>query len=1088
MTQYTRYVSAYWGSNYSKSNSSSAVTPAGIPSGLAATGIHVSSVSISWANAGATRYAIERSTGIGTPANWASIITWTDNLTVTNYTDTGLADCTTYWYRIKSYNSAGIINDIPGNEINVFTRIKAPGTLYGNAVSTDSINWRWLDNSVGETGYSVYSSTGGLFANLSANVTFWVETGLQANTQYIRYASAYNSNDSANSNVVPRYTLANMPTGVTATAVNTTSSTIIWDNVGATTYWIDRSTGFAAPVNWIVLNCECIGIGYVDSLSPETTYWYRIRSLNGDVVVNPVYDTISIITKIAPPSPFYGTALSGTEMYWGWQDNSNIETGYYIYSIGDILDQTLPANTTFWIETGLQANTQHTRYASVYNLTDSAISNVVTRYTLLETPPANLDVNSVFTTSATINWTNDATRYAIERSTGILTPSSYTFIVTFANNITGYEYTNTGLSAETTYWYRVKGYNGDAVINDTPSNEVNLLTLPAAPSSFGYQTVLSTAILWKWTSNSAYEKGFRIKSSIGAPVIDLPAGATYWLETAGINPNTQYSRYAVAYNATGESFISNISAVYTLAAVPTGLAVSSVGLSSATITWNNAGATRYSIERSTGSDGPENWQCIRDWSNNITGTTFYDNTFLLRGTTYWYRVKSYNVSSTINEVPSSQLKVITEPNHAPVLTWLNETGFTTDGLDPEAGPSNTRFFYRIKYTDPDDDPPAADYPKVHILYNSVEIATGTMTRYSNDRYHYVQLLPRATGYTYYFEAYDSFNNAPAESFISGTGPEVLNSKPALAWTGELNYTDKGLYPAHGNPNLQGVQFATFTYHIKYSDYEGDAPKTNYPRLHILKNNIEIPGSPFTMSLLSGSYGTGALYSYSIAFSTTGTDFSYYFDAFDIYDSSAPSAGAIKNGPDVNSVPYFDYFEYSGSSTTANVVNRGQVLNFSARAAWDYASQLCTDYRWVKFGWDWNGDLAVDEWSSYIESGGSASEIAHSWSSTGTYTVRAQAQDRAGLTSDWSIPLTYSVIYINKNPSTPVLSGPTSAIANTSYTYTATATDPENDQIKFGWDWDNDGQVDEWSDFGISGRTRGNSSGLNRDILISVLKQ
>jgi hypothetical protein len=58
---------------------------------------------------------------------------------------------------------------------------------------------------------------------------------------------------------------------------------------------------------------------------------------------------------------------------------------------------------------------------------------------------------------------------------------------------------------------------------------------------------------------------------------------------------------------------------------------------------------------------------------------------------------------------------------------------------------------------------------------------------------------------------------------------------------------------------------------------------------------------------------------------------------------------------------------------------------------------------VKYGWDWNGDGTVDEWSSLAASGTKDSR-SHSWNSTGTYNVTVKAEDECGAQSEISQPL------------------------------------------------------------------------------------
>ncbi|HDD57094.1 MAG TPA: hypothetical protein ENF43_01080 [Thermoplasmatales archaeon] len=62
---------------------------------------------------------------------------------------------------------------------------------------------------------------------------------------------------------------------------------------------------------------------------------------------------------------------------------------------------------------------------------------------------------------------------------------------------------------------------------------------------------------------------------------------------------------------------------------------------------------------------------------------------------------------------------------------------------------------------------------------------------------------------------------------------------------------------------------------------------------------------------------------------------------------------------------------------------------------------------IKFGWDWNGDKKVDQWTKFYNSGENV-EIEHSWSSKGVYNVRVIAKDTDGKYSEWSDPLPVTV--------------------------------------------------------------------------------
>ncbi len=62
---------------------------------------------------------------------------------------------------------------------------------------------------------------------------------------------------------------------------------------------------------------------------------------------------------------------------------------------------------------------------------------------------------------------------------------------------------------------------------------------------------------------------------------------------------------------------------------------------------------------------------------------------------------------------------------------------------------------------------------------------------------------------------------------------------------------------------------------------------------------------------------------------------------------------------------------------------------------------------IKYGWDWDGDEAVDEWTDLYDSGETI-ETSHSWDKKGIYDIRVKAQDERGLESEWSDPLPVTI--------------------------------------------------------------------------------
>jgi len=70
---------------------------------------------------------------------------------------------------------------------------------------------------------------------------------------------------------------------------------------------------------------------------------------------------------------------------------------------------------------------------------------------------------------------------------------------------------------------------------------------------------------------------------------------------------------------------------------------------------------------------------------------------------------------------------------------------------------------------------------------------------------------------------------------------------------------------------------------------------------------------------------------------------------------------------------------------------------------------------VSYGWDWNGDLIVDEWTEWYESNETCT-IVHDWSDPGKYNVSVKAKNILGIEGNWSDQL--SIKMLNHPPYAP----------------------------------------------------------------------
>src|SRR5215813_12725476 len=167
--------------------------PPAAPTGLAATSGNAQ-VTLNWnASSGASSYNVKRSTTSGGP--YTTIAT---GVTSTSYTNTGLANGTTYFYVVSAVNAAGESgnsNQASATPQNTQIPPAAPAGLIATAGSAQvSLSW---SASSGATSYNVKRSTtnGGPYSAIASGVTStsFTNTGLTNGTTYFYVVSAVNS-------------------------------------------------------------------------------------------------------------------------------------------------------------------------------------------------------------------------------------------------------------------------------------------------------------------------------------------------------------------------------------------------------------------------------------------------------------------------------------------------------------------------------------------------------------------------------------------------------------------------------------------------------------------------------------------------------------------------------------------------------------------------------------------------------------------------------------------------------------------------------------------------------------------------------
>ncbi|MDR2798081.1 MAG: fibronectin type III domain-containing protein [Treponema sp.] len=253
---------------------------------VGATAQSSSSIRISWdAVSGATSYKVYRSTSADGP-----YIQVGSTITTLSYTDTGLSQSTTYYYKISAVTSAGE-SEQSSFVSETTSAYGVPSGISAAAQSSSSIRISW--NAVsGATSYRVYrsASESGTYIRVGSSSTIttpsYTDTGLSSNTTYYYKVSAVTgareSEQSSSVSVTTSvYGVPSVPSGVTAAAQSSSSILISWNAVsGAASYRVYRSASESGTYQ-VGSSSTITTPSYTDTgLSAGTTYYYKVSAVN----------------------------------------------------------------------------------------------------------------------------------------------------------------------------------------------------------------------------------------------------------------------------------------------------------------------------------------------------------------------------------------------------------------------------------------------------------------------------------------------------------------------------------------------------------------------------------------------------------------------------------------------------------------------------------------------------------------------------------------------------------------------------------------------------------------------------------------
>ncbi len=670
------------GSSAASNLATAATTVPSAPSGLAAATIGATRLQLTWTDNSSdeTSFQVERCAGAGC-SNFG--LEGTVGGGVTTWVDSTVAAASVYTYRVRAFNVIGG-SAYSATALGDLRPPADPTNLIATTASATRIDLTWTDASGNETSFEVQRCTSAgcssfaFLSGVATNSTTFSDNTATVNESFSYRIRALNAAGGSNfSNTATATTLLPVaPSGVVATTLSATQVKVDWvNNAGdANGFIIQRCTGAACSS---FADRDSVGVGLTTFTDPTTTvgnsYTYRVlaRNLAGRSVPSGTATTTTIVPNA--PSALLATTQSNTRIDLAWTDGSSDETGFYIErcqgggcSSFAIVDS-VAAGVVAYQNTGLTGQQSYSYRIRAYNAAGpSTPSNTASATTNLPAIPTGLLATATSTTQVQLAWTDNATdetSYDVQRCAGGGCTNFATITTTAANAV---GFTDTGLSASTTYRYQVRAVNG-AGSSDFSNTAQTTTAVPADPTGANAVPTSTTTATVSWEDNADNEVGYQVERCQGAgcsgfALVGTVGASVATYNDAGLSAGQDYSYRIRAINAVGNSGYSNTATISTvLPAAPSNLTAQTLSSTEILLAWddNSTNESGFEVQRCQGGACTD----FAPVDTVVANTTGYDDAGLPPNTTFRYRVRAVNGAgvSAFTAIASASTDVPADP-------------------------------------------------------------------------------------------------------------------------------------------------------------------------------------------------------------------------------------------------------------------------------------------------------------------------------------------------------------------------------------------------------------------------------------------
>ncbi|MBV8716469.1 MAG: fibronectin type III domain-containing protein [Chloroflexi bacterium] len=624
------------------------VTPPSAPTGLTATG-NAQTINLLWSastdNVGVTAYLVERCSGSGC-SNFSQIASQPG----TTYSDPNLA-VGNYSYRVRAQDAAG--------NLSAYSNIASAASTTG--ASTLVAAYAFDEN----TGTTTADQSGNNITGTLQNAT-WTSSG--------KYNSALSFNGSNAFVDLGRATpFTNLTGTMTVEAwVFPTNNPVddgqILSFSNSSSGWQLKTTKDTGP--------RTFGIAVYGQGATARTQRYS----NTQITLNTWYHVAGVYSAGAQTLDIYvngvlddGVLRNAVPTVQQLPSNVNVNVGrrgdQNFYFFGTIDDARVYSRALTAAQVQSDMNTP---VGQPPNNTPP-------------TAPTNLTATASGSSQIQLGWTASTSpvgiaKYLIERCTGAGC-TNFTQIATS----TAPGYTDTGLTANTTYTYQVRAQDTGGLIGPYSSPASATTGAPTPPTAPGNLTATAASVSqinlqWGPSSASLGVANYVVQRCQGAGcsnfvTIASPTGTTY--SDTGLTASTSYTYQVQAVDTAGTAGpFSNTATTSTLSpappTAPSNLTAAASSATQITLNWtasqSSIGLANYVVQRCQGA-GCSNFATI---ASPAAPATSYNDTGLTTGTTYSYQVKAVDTagnSSSFSNVASAT------PQNGLVGAWGLNDGF-----------------------------------------------------------------------------------------------------------------------------------------------------------------------------------------------------------------------------------------------------------------------------------------------------------------------------------------------------------------------------------------------------------------------------